>query len=51
MLEFLTLAPEYIETVTATAIAGLDGVDIDACQQLAGQCGAHFRRRELDIVG
>lgn len=51
MLEFLSLAPDYIETITATAIEGLDGVDVDACRQLADQCGADFRRRTLDIVG
>ena len=51
MLEFCTQAPHYIGDVTATAIDGLDGVDIDACAVIAEQCGVGFRRRELDRVG
>ena len=51
MLDFLALASQYIADVTATAIDGLEGVDIDACAALAEQRGAKFRRRELDVVG
>ena len=51
MLEFLRLAPSYIPDVTATAIEGLAGVDIAACEELAKQCGVQFRRRYLDQVG
>ena len=51
MLAFLREAPEYIADVTASAIDGLDGVDIDRCRALAEEAGAHFRRRELDVVG
>jgi len=51
MLDFLTLAPGYIDDVTATAIDGLEGVDIEACRRLADQCGVKFRRRVLDVVG
>ncbi len=51
MLDFLTLAPEYVADVTATAIDGLEGVDIAACAMLAEQRGVKFRRRELDVVG
>lgn len=51
MLEFLSLAPQYIADVTASAIDGLEGVDIDACRLLAEQRGANFRRRVLDNVG
>jgi len=51
MLEFLSLAPQYIDDVTATAIDGLDGVDIEACERMALDKGVKFRRRELDIVG
>lgn len=51
MLEFLRLAPEYISDTTATAIDGLEGVDIDACELKAKQLGVKFRRRVLDIVG
>ncbi len=51
MLEFLQLAPRYIDDVTATAIDGLDGVDIAACEALARERGVKFRRRKLDVVG
>ncbi|RLA17898.1 MAG: radical SAM protein [Gammaproteobacteria bacterium] len=51
MLAFLKLAPHYIDDVTATAINGLEGVDIDACEKLASERGVKFRRRELDVVG
>ncbi len=51
MLSFLREAPRYIPSVTATAIAGLEGVDIGACERLARECGVAFRRRELDVVG
>lgn len=51
MLEFLRLAPEYVPDVTATAIDGLEGVDIDACAEMASQLGVKFRRRVLDVVG
>ena len=51
MLDFLALASTYVADVTATAIDGLEGVDIDACAALAEQRGAKFRRRELDVVG
>ena len=51
MLDFLALASKYIADVTATAIDGLEGVDIDACAALAEQRGVKFRRRELDVVG
>lgn len=51
MLDFLAEAPRHIGEVTATAIDGLEGVDIDACRALAEQRGVKFRRRELDAVG
>ncbi|HEB58120.1 MAG TPA: radical SAM protein [Gammaproteobacteria bacterium] len=51
MLEFLAAAPAYIKNVTATAIDGLPGVDIAACEALAHERGVQFRRRELDVVG
>jgi len=51
MLAFLEEAPTYIPEVTATAIEGLEGVDIQACEQLAKQRGVAFRRRQLDKVG
>ena len=51
MLDFLQLAPTWIPDVTATAIKGLAGIDITACEQLARERGAKFRQRELDQVG
>ncbi len=51
MLDFLEQAPKWIPSVTATAIDGLAGVDIDACEKLAHQRGVEFRRRTLDNVG
>ncbi len=51
MLEFVRIAPQYIEDVTVTAIHGLDNVDIEACRQMARELGVKFRQRELDRVG
>lgn len=51
LLDFLQKAPSYIPKVTATAINGLEGVDIEECEQLASRLGVAFRRRELDVVG
>ncbi len=51
MLDFLSAAPRHIPEVTATAIRGLPGVDIDACERLARELGVTFRARDLDKVG
>ena len=51
VIEFLRLAPHHVGEVTATAIDGLPGVDIAACEAIARECGVGFRRRVLDIVG
>ncbi len=51
MLEFARLAHERGIEVTLTAIDGLEGVDIDACREMAESLGVGFRRRELDVVG
>lgn len=51
MQRFLEDAPRYIPDVTATAIDGLEGVDIPACEALANRLGVKFRRRRLDVVG
>jgi len=51
MLDFLKAAPRFISDVTATAIDGLEGVDIEACETLARELGVNFRRRVLDQVG
>jgi TatD family-associated radical SAM protein len=48
---FLREAPRYVPTVVATALDGLPGVDIAACERLAGELGVAFRRRELGVVG
>ncbi len=51
MLEFLRMAGEQIPQVTATAIDGLEGVDVGGCAQLAAECGVAFKARKLDVVG
>jgi TatD family-associated radical SAM protein len=51
VVAFLSLAPQYIPEVTATAIDGLDGVDIAACARIATDAGCKFRARALDVVG
>jgi TatD family-associated radical SAM protein len=51
MIEFLREAPKYIGDVTATAIDGLEGVDIEACEAIANELGVKFRRRLLNEVG
>ena len=51
MLEFARLCRERGIDTTMTAINGLDGVDIAACEQIARNLGVKFRQRELDVVG
>ncbi|VAX13732.1 Radical SAM domain protein [hydrothermal vent metagenome] len=51
MLDFAVLANKHVATVNLTAIDGLEGVDIAACEKLCRQRGLIFRRRVLDIVG
>ncbi|THB75582.1 MAG: radical SAM protein [Gammaproteobacteria bacterium] len=51
MLEFIELAPKYIADVTASAIEGLEGVDIEACEKLAQERNVKFKKRVLDNVG
>jgi len=52
MLDFAKRAKAYVPSVTMTAIDGLEGVDIDACQRIAEEeIGVQFRRRVLDRVG
>ncbi len=48
MLAFLQEAPFHIPDVTASAIRGLEKVDIPACEILARSFGVRFRVRELD---
>jgi TatD DNase family protein len=51
MLDFTRAARASGMAVTLTAINGLEGVDIAACEEIARQLGVAFRRRELDVVG
>jgi TatD family-associated radical SAM protein len=51
VLEFLREAPKHIQDVTATAIDGLEGVDIPACEAIAKELGVKFRCRVLNEVG
>lgn len=48
--EFIGLASVKFQ-VTATAINGLEGVDIEACRMIATSLGAEFRERFLDQLG
>lgn len=50
-LDFIEAAAREIPDVTATAIEGLEGVDIAACERLAHERGAKFRKRVLDQMG
>lgn len=51
LLEFILRAREAIPDITLTAIDGLEGVDIAACEALAKRFKVKFRRRVLDEVG
>jgi len=51
MQDFARRAGERGMAVTLTAIDGLEGVDIAACERIAHSLGASFRRRVLDVVG
>lgn len=51
MLAFARSAHAQGMDVSLTAIDGLDGVDIAACEKMATGLGVGFRRRVLDEVG
>jgi len=51
MLDFAKKAKKAGMDVSLSAIDGLEGVDIDACQAIADKLGVEFRRRVLDNVG
>jgi TatD family-associated radical SAM protein len=51
LLDFLKQAPSYIPEVSATAVEGLEGVDIAACERIAKELGVGFRKRTLGLVG
>jgi len=50
LLDFLKKAAENIETVTATAVE-LPGLDVEACERVAGKLNVNFRRRPFNEVG
>jgi len=49
--DFVRLAVKHVPDITITAIDGLEGVDISACEEIASNLGVKFRRRILDEVG
>ncbi len=51
MLDFARRAQQQGIETTLTAIAGLEGVDVAACEAIAAELGVRFRRRDLDVVG
>ena len=51
MLDFVAYAREFVPDITLTAIDGLAGVDVAACERIARRFGVQFRRRVLDVVG
>lgn len=51
MLEFAKKAKAYVPDVTLTALDGLAGVDIKACEKICRDAGLKFRRRVLGLVG
>lgn len=48
---FIIAAKKYVPDITVTAIDGLPGVDIKACEDIANKLDVKFRRRVLDEVG
>ncbi|MEO5341029.1 MAG: YchF/TatD family DNA exonuclease [Magnetococcus sp. MYC-9] len=51
LLEFLRQVQAHVPSVTATAVEGLEGVDITACQRIAEGLGVRFRKRLLNRLG
>ena len=51
MLDFLKLSTNYNIKVTATAIDGLQGVNIAQCKTIAAKIGVNFKARYLGLVG
>ncbi|MFW5454325.1 TatD family nuclease-associated radical SAM protein [Thioalkalivibrio sulfidiphilus] len=51
VLDFVRRARRHVPEVTLTAIDGLPGLDIVACECIARDLGVNFRRRVLDQVG
>ncbi|HKJ70550.1 MAG TPA: TatD family nuclease-associated radical SAM protein [Gammaproteobacteria bacterium] len=51
VVDFLRKVREHVPEVTATAVAGIEGVDIEACRRLAeDELGVAFRPRDKDVV-
>lgn len=48
---FMQQAPHYIAEVQVSAIDGLEGVDIHACQALVEAAGCRFKYRKLGALG
>ncbi len=51
MLEFADRARDFVPDITLTAIDGLEGVSMAACEEVARRLGVKFRRRVLNDVG
>jgi TatD family-associated radical SAM protein len=51
VLDFVRRVRRHVPEVTITAIDGLPGLDIAACEAIARDLGVNFRRRVLDEVG
>ena len=51
MLDFITCATENFNDITLTAIDGLQGVDIHACEKIANDYNVTFKRRIYNVVG
>lgn len=49
--DFVVSARQFVPDITMSAIRGLDGVDIAACEKIAADLGVKFRERTLDQVG
>ncbi|MFV1985626.1 MAG: TatD family nuclease-associated radical SAM protein [Thiohalomonadales bacterium] len=51
MRDFITCATNNFADITLTAIDGLQGVDIQACEKIARDYKVKFKRRLYNIVG
>lgn len=50
MLDFAQRARDFVPNIRLTAIAGLEGVNIPACERIANQLGVRFCKRMLDDI-
>jgi TatD DNase family protein len=50
VIDFIKEAMKFIPQVQVTVVK-LPGIDIEKCRKIAGDLGAGFRVRELDVVG